>query len=106
MKTNEQIKQEIVNYLTKTSHHTFSYDDGKLFKVIKDEDKFFIVDENSHQKFKELFDFYINNYGNNAKCVLKHSLFLGRKVKSIKTNKYTKEVINELISSSKKKVSL
>ncbi len=91
-------KQEVINYLTKTSQHTFSYEDGKLFKVVKDGDSFYLINESSIQKVRPIaVDTTISKYGSNAKCVIKHSLFLNRKVKSIKTNKYTKEAINNIL---------
>lgn len=91
-------KQEVINYLTKTSQHTFSYEDGKLFKVVKDGDLFYLVNENSVQRVKLIdIDNLLVYYEDNSKCVMKHSLFLNRKVKSIKTNKYTKETINSFL---------
>lgn len=91
-------KQEVINYLTKTSQHTFSYEDGKLFKVVKDGDSWYLIDDSSIQKVKPIaVDTYVSSYGANAKCVIKHNLFLNRKVKSIKTNKYTKEIIDNIL---------
>jgi len=111
MKTNDQIKQELINYLVKTSKHTFSYEDGKLFKVVNIDESdsavsgFKIVDESSFIKTSPInIGNYISNYGSNAKCVLKHNLFLNRKLKSIKTNRYTKERIDSILDPSKKKV--
>jgi hypothetical protein len=102
MKTTEQIKQEIVNYLTKTSQHTFvkpkatynwtqreneyDYNEFTYFKVIKIEDEFFKLENDKLTKID--IDNYIRYYGNNAKCVLSHNLFLDKKMKSVKSNKY------------------
>jgi hypothetical protein len=85
MKTNEQIKQEIVNYLTKTSYHLFNYNNG-IFKVYRGGDRFYIIDTGSNfNKVKEIdINRYVSNCGSNAKCVLKHSLFLGKEVTSVK----------------------
>lgn len=100
MKTKETIKQEIINYLTKTSQHTFSYEDGSLFKVVKDGDDFYTVDEKSSFPTKKInIDNTISYYENNAKCVLKHRLFLNRPVKSVKTNKFTNEKMEPLLVS-------
>jgi hypothetical protein len=113
MKTTEQIKQEIVNYLTKTSIHTFvvpkatykwsqigsqyeyDYEDFTYFKVIKAEDEFFRLENTSGQNTPTTYkltkidiDSYIKYYGNNAKCVLSQNLFLYKKMKSVKSNKY------------------
>jgi hypothetical protein len=115
MKTTEQIKQEIVNYLTKTSQHTFvkpkvtynwtqreneyDYNDFTYFKVIKIEDDFFKLcgNQKSYNLTKIDIDNYIRYYGNNAKCVLSHNLFLDKKMKSVKSNKYHLGEINKLI---------
>ena len=104
MKTTEQIKQEIVNYLTKTSIHTFvkpkatykrsqtgsqyeyDYEDFTYFKVIKVEDEFFKLENDKLTKIE--IAHYIKYYGNNAKCVLSNNLFLDKKMKSVKSNKY------------------
>ena len=88
-------KQEVINYLTKTSQHTFSYEDKRLFKIVKDDDKFFIIDENSFRIKSDIdIDQLISDYQSNSKCVLKHKLFLNKKVISVKTNKFTKEKID------------
>jgi len=111
MKTNEQIKQEVINYLVKASQHTFSYEDGKLFKVVnidgtpEAKSGFNIVDESSFSKVNGInIGNYVANYGSNTKCVIKHNLFLNRKLKSVKTTKYTKGVIDTILDPSKKKV--
>jgi hypothetical protein len=99
MKTQEQIKQEVVNYLTKASQHTFSYKDGMIFKVEKLGDKFYLV---NNDKLTEIeYDKTITYYGSNSKCVIKHRLFLGRPVKSIRTNKHTKAIVESIIIKSK-----
>ena len=117
MKTTEQIKQEIVNYLTKTSIHTFvkpkatykrsqtgsqyeyDYEDFTYFKVIKNEDEFFRLENNKLTKID--IDHYIKYYGNNAKCVLSQNLFLDKKMKSVKSNKYHLGEIKNILESIK-----
>lgn len=117
MKTTEQIKQEIVNYLTKTSIHTFvkpkstykwsqtgpqyeyDYNEFTYFKVIKIEDEFFKLENNKLTKID--IDYYIKYYGNNAKCVLSQSLFLDKKMKSVKSNKYHLGEIKNILESIK-----
>jgi predicted GH43/DUF377 family glycosyl hydrolase len=117
MKTTEQIKQEIVNYLTKTSQHTFvkpkstykwsqtgpqyeyDYNEFTYFKVIKIEDEFFKLENNKLTKID--IDYYIKYYGNNAKCVLTHNLFLDKKMKSVKSNKYHLGEIKNILESIK-----
>lgn len=119
MKNVEQIKQEIVNYLTKTSIHTFvkpkatfkwgdsktpgyyeyDYNDFTYFKVIKIEDVFFKLENDKLSKID--IDYYIKYYGNNSKCVISNNLFLDKKMKSIKSNKYHLEKIKEILEKSK-----
>lgn len=102
MKTTEQIRQEVINYLTKTSKHTFTYEDGKLFKVISENDKFYILDEKSLYNMKEInFDSKISYYGSNSKNVIKHILFLNKNSKSIKNSKFIKEAIKSIVDSKK-----
>jgi len=124
MKTTEQIKQEIVNYLTKTSIHTFvkpkatfkwgdsktpgyyeyDYNEFTYFKVIKKEDEFFQLEKSGSSNYKLSkidIDTYIKYYGNNAKCVLSNNLFLDKKMKSVKSNKYHLEEIKNILESIK-----
>ena len=123
MKTQEQIKQEIVNYLTKTSQHTFikpkvtfkwktegsyheyDYNDFTYFKVIKIEEDFYYLEKQngtSNYKLNKIdIDYYIKYWGNNAKCVISNNLFLDKKMKSVKSNKYHLEKIKEILESIK-----
>ena len=126
MKTTEQIKQEIVNYLTKTSIHTFvapkvtfkwsqtgyqyeyDYENFTYFKVIKVEDEFFKLENSNGQNTPTSYKLtkidinnYISYYGNNAKCVLSNNLFLDKKMKSVKSNKYHLEVIKNILENIK-----
>jgi predicted GH43/DUF377 family glycosyl hydrolase len=97
MKTKEQIKEEVFNYLTKTSKHTFQYEDGKIFKVVKEGEDFFIIDDKSYTKVRKFdIDTNITYYSGNTKNVLKHSLFLNKNLKSIRTNKYTIQKVNDI----------
>jgi len=104
MKTKEEIKQEVINYLTKSSKHTFAYDDGKLFKVVKIEDDFYRVDEKSWSK-NEIFQ-KINlglietQYGIN-KCFFKQMLFLNKNLKSVRTNRFNREQIESYFPAKK-----
>lgn len=120
MKTKEQIKQEIVNYLTKTSGHTFikpstkfkygnsetpgyyeyDYDDFTYFKIVMKGDEFFYLEKNERSDYKMYqinIDNSINYYGNNSKCVISHNLFLNKKMKSVKSNKYHLGEIDKII---------
>ena len=121
MKTTEQIKQEIVNYLTKTSQHTFikpkstfkwktegscyeyDYNDFTYFKVIKIGEEFYQLEKSSsNYKLSKIdIDNYIKYWGNNAKCVISNNLFLDKKMKSVKSNKYHLEQIKEILESIK-----
>ena len=85
-------KQQVINYLTKASQHTFSYEDGKLFKIVKIGDGFYELDEDSYSKVKPIeTNWYVDIYQSNAKCVIKHRLFLNKNLKSVKSNKFNKE---------------
>jgi hypothetical protein len=122
MKNAEQIKQEIVNYLTKTSQHTFvkpkatfkwsaegsyheyDYNEFTYFKVIKINEDFFQLEKigSSNYKLSKIdIDSYIKYYNNNAKCVISNNLFLEKKMKSVKSNKYHLEEIKNILESIK-----
>jgi len=126
MKTQEQIKQEIVNYLTKTSIHTFikpkatfkwgdsktpgyyeyDYNDFTYFKVIKVGDEFFHLEKSLRGSFVDSYklkkidiDHYIKYWGGNAKCGVSDDLFLNKKMRSVKSNKYHLGEIDKIIQS-------
>lgn len=125
MKTTEQIKQEIVNYLTKTSIHTFvkpkatykynqtgfhfnyeyDYNEVTFFKVIKKGEDFYYLENSNGQNTPTTYkltkidiDYSITYYGNNAKCVISNNLFLDKKMKSIKSTVANRSKISDLIS--------
>lgn len=105
MKNKEQIKQEIVNYLTKTSFHAFKSESGELFKVVNIDGKFYTINDGSINKVREInIDNYIDNFGNNAKCILKNYLFLNRKLHSVKNTRLLREYVNTICDTSIKKV--
>ena len=122
MKTQEQIKQEIVNYLTKTAEHTFikpkatfkwdkeksyyeyDYNEFTYFKVLVKDGEFFHLEKNgvgNYRMSKIDIDYYIKYYGNNTKCVISNNLFLGKKMKSVKSNKYHLGEIDKITESLK-----
>lgn len=115
MKTVEQNKQEVINYLTKTSIHTFlkpkatfkwgdqnkpgyyeyDFDNGTYFRVFNQGEKWFYVEDD---KIKNLdIDHYLKYYGNNSKCVISHKLFLGKNTKSVRNNKFVQSKIEEVL---------
>jgi len=85
MKTIEQNRQEVINYLTKTSIHTFlkpkatfkygdmnkpgkyeyDYEDSSYFKVFNEDTKWFYIEDN---KIKSLdIEYYLKYYDSNTK---------------------------------------
>ena len=101
-KTTEQIKNEIINYLTKVSNHTFMRN-GQYFKVFKEyynDEVIFKILENDKIT---IFDFnqYIIWYGSNAKNVISNRLFLhlspDYKIFAIKNTKDVKNSLKELV---------
>lgn len=85
MKTTEQIKSEVITYLNKTSIHLFTKENGEFFKVLIEGDNFIIINGLKVNTYN--INYYVSSYGANAKNVIKHLLFLDRKVKSIKNYK-------------------
>ena len=127
MKTVEQFKQEIVNYLTKTSQHTFikpkstfnwgqegshyeyDYSEFTYFKVIKIGEHFFYLENSNGQNTPKTYKLYkididskIEYWGNNTKCVISNLLFLDKKMKSVKSNKWHLGEIESIIEEIKK----
>lgn len=127
MKTTEQIKGEIVNYLTKTSQHTFikpkstfkwrqggshyeyDYNEFTYFKVIKIGEDFFYLENSNGQNTPTTYKLYkididskIKYWGNNTKCVISNLLFLGKKMKSVKSNKWHLGEIERVIEGIRK----
>lgn len=116
MKTTEQIRQEVLNYLSKTANHTFQkpkatfkygdvntpghyeydYENVTYFKIIKKDEDFFILEDNKLRKID--IDNYIKWNKKNAKCVIKHSLFLNKGMRGIRNNKYVKAKIEEILN--------
>jgi len=111
MKTNEQITKEVINYLDKTSNHVFlkpklsydwntttysyDYENSTYFRVLKKEDGYYILEDGKVRKFD--YEYYIKYFDNNAKNVIKHSLFLNKKMKGVKNTKYVQSKIEEFL---------
>lgn len=112
MKTQEQIRKEVIDYLNKTSLHVFikpkstfdweeskynyDYNDFTYFKVIKVSDEKYKILENNIIRDID-YEYYIKNYNDNSKCVIKHILFLNKGMKGIKNTKFNKETVDELL---------
>jgi len=111
----KNIKQEIVNYLTKTTQHTFikpkatfkwgnetkagyyeyDYENFTYFKVFKNEGEFTYLENGKVNKID--IDYYIKYWGNNAKNVLSNSLFQMKMMKSVKQNKWVNSEIEKIV---------
>ena len=105
MKTKEQIKTEVMNYLEKTTKHLFLIS-GSEHRIILHGD--YVIRVTGEDVSVQSIDYIINCYVSNAKCVIKHSLFLtpryyNREIKSIPYYKAAKEFTNKIIESIKDK---
>jgi len=105
MKTTEQIKTEVLNYLTKTSSHLFTIGDVE-HKILLEGDFYIIIngDSVSVTDIKTM----IGYYGDNTKCVIKHQLFLipryyNKPIKTIPNYKLAKEKYSLISESIKDK---
>jgi hypothetical protein len=101
MKTQEQIKAEVLNYLTKTTGHLFTI--GRSEHKILLEGDFYIAITGNNISINNI-NTMISYYGNNTKCVIKHQLFLipkyyNQEIKTIPNYKLAKQKYN-LISDS------
>ena len=98
MKTQEQIKSEVINYLENTSKHLFATKTDSLYKVILDkESDRFIVINGDRVSLYNIGD-YIKWYGVNAKGVIKHIIFLNKELKSIKNFKAMRLKVDKIKS--------
>jgi len=108
MKTQEQIKQEVVNYLTKSTNHLFQID-GLEHKVLLHKN-FYIRITGENVTVSDI-DNMIKYYGSNTKNVIKHELFLNprysypdfKEIKTIPYYKSAKIKYNQIIESIKDK---
>ena len=104
MKTTEQIKSEVVKYLNETSKHLFVTAKDEIYKIIVEGDNFIVINGDKVNVYS--INDYVSWYGNNAKCVIKHNLFLipsytypdgnVNKIKSIKNFKTMREKISKI----------
>lgn len=110
MKTKEQIQEELNTYLTKTSQHVFvsEGESNKYFRVVetttKDNEKIWFsiwLDENLEPKSIDRYIDIDYHPTSNSKCVIKHSLFLNRGMKSVKLKNKTQWVADSLIETVK-----
>lgn len=95
MKTTEQIKNEVLDYLQKTAMHTFVLPNKKYFAIRNVTEKTYDVLENDNVTQKQI-SVMIDFYQGNAKNVIKHRLFLDKGAISIKQTKFVKHAIEEL----------
>src|ERR1035437_1403323 len=107
MKTTEQIKSEVLSYLNQTSKHLFVNEEDwkkeklsgergtcKFYSVLVEGNNFIVIDGDRVSVYN--IDQYISWYGGNTKCVIKHKLFLNKKLKSIKNFKTMREKISTI----------
>ena len=82
-------KQEVISYLTKTSKHFFKNEKGDTLEV-----KFNPETGEFSYNGSRVYNIngFLENYKENAKCVIKHMLFLNKKFKSVKRPKVIAEV--------------
>ena len=98
MKTTEENKAEVLNYLNKSSKHLFTINDVE-HKVLVEGD-FYISISGSDVTVRNIND-KITYYGSNAKCVIKHELFLNpryyaKEIKTIKNYKLARQKYSEI----------
>lgn len=105
MKTKEQIKTEVINYLNKTTNHLFLIN-GVEHKVLFEGD--FIIRITGKHVYVIDISKNIDYHGTNTKCVIKHVLFLTprypcKEIKTIKNYKSARELYDKISESIKGK---
>jgi hypothetical protein len=101
MKTQEQIKTEVVNYLQKSSKHLFTIGSAE-HRVILHGD--FYIRITGNDVSVDIIDFYINHWDSNAKNVIKNDLFLipryyKKEIKTIPYYNNAKLLTNKILES-------
>jgi hypothetical protein len=97
METN--YKKQVINYLTKTSAHTFQKKDESYLKIFIDGETVKVLEGNKLTVLD--VDQYVKWYLENAKNVVTHRLFLNKEMRSVKQTKYVRSKINEILQSTK-----
>ena len=92
MKTQEQHRQDVVNYLRTSSKHAFSRGESGTFKIEEISEGVFNEFHNGKASSRNLnIDYYIDTCKENAKNVIKNRIFYdGHGYKSIKIGYYNK----------------
>jgi hypothetical protein len=100
-------KQEVMNYLTKTSQHVFerSVNDQKVyFKVFLEGEKAKYLEFSRYKGKYELKDidiqYFLSKKGN-GKFLLGDTLFPSNKSRAIRQNKFVKQEIQEILNNIK-----
>lgn len=105
MKTQEQINTEVKNYLNKSTKHLFLIN-GVEHKILVEGD--FIIRITGKDVSVSQISKKIGWYGSNAKCVIKHDLFLipryyNKEITTIKNYKAARELYDKISESIKGK---
>lgn len=92
MKTQEQHKQDVINYLRLTAQHKFLRGETDVFTFIETIDSSFFKVINGVPHHTPLnIDLYVNEYKGDTKNVIKNMIFYGgHGYKSIKNTYYEK----------------
>jgi hypothetical protein len=92
MKTKEQNRQDVVNYLRTTSGHAFFRGEKGIFKIEEIEEGVFNEMAGGIQSKTNInIDWFVKNYDNEAKHVIRKRIFHGgHGYKSIKMRYYNK----------------
>lgn len=97
MKTTADYKKELVNYLTKTSKHLYQTESGHYFVTILQDNTLVVLDSNGGVR-KYNIDSFVEYYKEHSKSIMKQSLFLGKKTKTVRRYKALREKIESFKS--------
>lgn len=100
MKTQEQNRKDVVNYLRTSSKHAFMKGEKGTFKIEEVSEGVFNEIHNGKASKNNLdIDYWVKEYGANAKNVIKNRIFYdGHGYKSINKKYYAKLVAESLIA--------
>jgi len=102
----EEIKKSILKYFENTSKHTFvsKLDENKFLKVFIEDDKIMILSGKSlHEISMDNINNGIDIYEKGYKNIQKTSLFSTHEFVAIKSNRFIKEKVKEILSNMKER---
>ena len=96
----EKFENQVLEYLKKVSNHLYKNENDRWMKLIIEDEKVKILKYKGSEKY-QLVDLNWQDtakwYKGNTKCVISHQLFLNKKYRSIRQNKWSNSEIENIL---------